>query len=102
MLNPLICSVLVASSQEDPSGSHWNVMTYQGETKLEECEQKAGLKTCGDVSFSRNTVADPTNDVLHSFYSKISVGKNLARYIQNHSDMYVLYNQYVIYVLAPM
>ena len=35
--------------QEDPSGSHWNVMTYQGETKLEECEQKAGLKTCGDV-----------------------------------------------------
>lgn len=66
MLNPLICSVLVASSQEDPSGSHWNVMTYQGETKLEECEQKAGLKTCGDVCFSRNTVFDPTHDVLHS------------------------------------
>ena len=66
MLNPLQCFV-IASSQEDPSGSHWNVMTYQGETKLEECEQKAGLKTCGDVCFSRNTVADPTHDVLHSF-----------------------------------
>ena len=27
--------------EEDPAGSHWNVLTYQGESKLEECEEKA-------------------------------------------------------------
>ena len=72
-------AVFIASSQEDPSGSHWNVMTYQGETKLEECEEKAGLKTCGDVCFSRNTVADPTKMCCIHLIPTFQLGKSRER-----------------------
>eukprot|EP00913_Durusdinium_trenchii_P008035 g7534.t1 len=30
----------LTNPEEDPAGSHWNVLTYQGESKLEECEEK--------------------------------------------------------------